>query len=114
MAAAAATFVHRDTHAHDRVAAAALYGWGEDHDFFGYTGDVSDGGKDDSTYDVNTLHPDPEEQMPSSPDLLVRLIPDRLHERTSLEKALTRIDASLVHASCIDVLLPVALDGDLQ
>ena len=109
MAAAAATSVHKVTHAHDRVDDTALYGCDEDYDFFGYVGDVSDGGEDDGTYDANSLHPDPEEQMSSSPDLLVSLIPDRSHEHTSLANASTRVDALFAHIPCTDVLLPVAL-----
>jgi hypothetical protein len=75
MAAAAATFVHMDTHAHDRVDDAALYGWDADHDFFSYVGEISDGDEDGCTYDVNALHPDSEEQMPSSHELLAGLLP---------------------------------------
>ena len=67
MAAVAATSVHKVTHAHDRVDDAALYGCDEGYDFFGYVSDVSDGGDDDSAYNANSLHPDPEEQMSSSP-----------------------------------------------
>ena len=55
MAAAAATFMHKDKHAHDRVEDTTLYGWDEDHDFLGYAGDVYFGGEYDSAYDVNTL-----------------------------------------------------------
>ena len=55
-----------------------------------------------------------EEQMSSLPELLVSLIPDCSHERTSIENASARVAASLVHAPCTDILLPVALDGDPQ
>ena len=78
--------------------------------FFGYAGEVSDGSEDDSTYDVNALHPDPEEQMSPSHKLLVSLIPARSHERTSLANASARVDALFAHTPCTDVLLPVALD----
>ena len=114
MAAATATFMHKDTHACDCVDAAALYGWDEDQGFVGYAGDVSDGGEVDSTYDVNALHPDPEKQMSSSPELLVSLVPDCSHERTSVANTSVRVDALLAHAPCTDVLFPVALDDDPQ
>ena len=52
--------------------------------------------------------------MSSSPDLLVSLIPDHSHERTSLANASARSDASFAHTPCTDVLLPVALGDDPQ
>jgi hypothetical protein len=114
MAAATTTFVHKDTHAHDCVDDVILDERDDDHDLFKYAVDISDGGEDDGAYDVNALHPDSEEQMPSSPELLVSVLPGSSHERISLEKASARIDASLTHTPCTDVFLPVALDGNPQ
>lgn len=116
MAAAPAAFIQQQkrvhTHDEDTIPGGDEFDYNSydnDNDMFGYIGEVSNGGGDGDTCDINTLHPGLEKPMSSFPKLLIGLLPGDLHMRFSLKTAPTHACTSLTLTLCTNAYLPVII-----